>query len=114
MGLARDVANFLKCYKPSLLHRTFVHSLSRIESKMSSSDRSIAIFLSDTSKINKKAFSGGQQSSYIDNIDVCCRYLQIFSGLSWLNIDIDSILYNYEEGILLTGELSVEACENRT
>lgn len=115
--LARDVANRLKCYKPALLHTTFVPSLSGIESKMSSSDPSTAIFLSDTSKqittkINKKAFSGGQPTIELHrklggniNVDVCCRYLQIFSGLSSLNIDIDSILYNYKEGILLTGEL---------
>ena len=115
--LARDVAHRLKCHKPTLLHTTFVPSLLGIEMKMSSSNPSEAIFLSDTSqqittKINKKAFSGGQNTIELHrilgantHIDVSCRYLQIFSGLSDININIDSILHDYEKGILLTGQL---------
>ena len=115
--LARDVAKQIKCHKPALLHTTFVPALTDIDSKMSSSNPLSAIFLSDTNKqitnkINRKAFSGGQDTMELHKImganvsvDVSCRYLQIFHRLSDDKIAIDRILNDYKNGIVLTGEL---------
>jgi tryptophanyl-tRNA synthetase len=115
--LARDVARNLKCHKPALLHTTFVPALTSVNSKMSSSDPSTAIFLSDNikqivTKINKRAFSGGQNTIKLHhelganiNIDVSCRYLQIFSKLSLNDIPVEDIITKYRKGLILSAEL---------
>lgn len=91
--LARDVAHCLKQYKPALIHTSFIPGLKDIKSKMSSSDPTSAIFLSNTDKqihhkIMRYAFSGGcdtaeeQRKLGADtSIDVSCRYLRIFGSL---------------------------------
>lgn len=63
--MTRDVAPRLGYPKPALLHATFFPALQGSKTKMSASDNSTAIFLTDTAKqiknkINKHAFSGGQ------------------------------------------------------
>lgn len=120
--LARDVAVHLKCSKPMLLHTAFVPGLKNIEIKMSSSDPQSAIFLSDTNaqikrKINKYAFSGGQDTKELQkqlgadlSVDVSCKYLQLFSSFlfaldSSKSFDVESLLSGYRDGSVLTGEI---------
>ena len=100
--------------KPALIHAKFVTALQGAEGKMSASDPTSAIFMSDTAKqikdkINKHAFSGGQET--LDehrkkggdpDIDVAYSYLSYFldddEELAQLAID-------YRKGELLTGEM---------
>jgi tryptophanyl-tRNA synthetase len=63
--MTRDVAAKLKYMKPSTIYSTFFPALQGLKAKMSSSDATSSILLTDTakqieSKINKYAFSGGQ------------------------------------------------------
>lgn len=62
--MTRDVAQRLGMPKPALIHSAFVPALQGAKSKMSASEASSAIFLTDSAeeiehKINKYAFSGG-------------------------------------------------------
>lgn len=63
--LTRSIAKKLKHRKPALIHTKFLPGLSGVDTKMSSSNPSECIFLSDTAKqIRKKinkSFSGGQE-----------------------------------------------------
>jgi len=63
--MTRDVAPRLGWKKPALLHSKFFPALTGSKTKMSASDASTTIYVSDTpemikSKVNKYAFSGGQ------------------------------------------------------
>mmetsp|Transcript_9119 Transcript_9119/g.21232 ORF Transcript_9119/g.21232 Transcript_9119/m.21232 type:complete len:411 (+) Transcript_9119:56-1288(+) len=63
--MTRDVAPRLGWKKPALIHSKFFPALTGAKSKMSASDSSTTIYVSDTpemikSKVNKYAFSGGQ------------------------------------------------------
>lgn len=63
--MTRDVARKMKHPKPSLIHFSFLPSLSGVDTKMSSSTVETCIFLNDKpnqvkKKINK-SFSGGQE-----------------------------------------------------
>jgi len=65
--MTRDVAHKLKYMKPANIYSTFFPALQGKKSKMSSSDFSSTILLTDTpkmikEKINKYAFSGGRQT----------------------------------------------------
>ncbi|KAI8627635.1 hypothetical protein F5Y19DRAFT_160511 [Xylariaceae sp. FL1651] len=112
--LTRDCAARLKYAKPSLIHSRFLDALQGPGSKMSASIDSSAIFMKDSAnqiknKINKYAFSGGQETAEEQrekggnpDVDVAYQYLQFFmeddEGLAKLGKD-------YREGRLLTGEL---------
>jgi len=112
--LTRDVAAGLHYAKPSLIHMRFLDALQGPGSKMSASDSTSAIFLNDTpksikTKINKYAFSGGQETveehrekGGNPDVDVAYQYLQFFmeddEKLAQLEAD-------YRSGKLLTGEL---------
>ncbi|KAK9449572.1 uncharacterized protein V1518DRAFT_373110 [Limtongia smithiae] len=114
--VCRDVAFKLKYPKPSLIHSRFFPALQGSQSKMSASDNSSAIFMTDTSKeIDKKikryAFSGGrdtleEQRKYGGNpdVDVSFQYLSFF-----LDDDeaLEKVREDYKSGKLLTGELKV-------
>ena len=88
--MTRDVAPRLGYFKPALLHSTFFPALQGSQSKMSSSDPTSSIFLTDTpnqikNKINKYAFSGGRDTKeehekYGGNteVDVSYQYLTFF------------------------------------
>ena len=88
--LTRDCAAGLKYAKPSLIHMRFLDALQGPGSKMSASDDTSAIFLNDSAKaiktkINKYAFSGGQESVEEHrekggnaDVDVSYQYLQFF------------------------------------
>ncbi|KAI1847179.1 hypothetical protein JX265_011855 [Neoarthrinium moseri] len=112
--VTRDVASRLKFAKPSLIHARFLDALQGPGSKMSASIDTSAIFLKDTpnqikNKINKYAFSGGQETveehrKLGGNPDVDVSY-------QWLNFfmeDDDALKKlgeDYRKGELLTGEL---------
>ncbi|XP_062502294.1 tryptophan--tRNA ligase, cytoplasmic-like [Corticium candelabrum] len=112
--MTRDVAPRLGYLKPALIHSTFFPALQGPKSKMSASDPTSSIFLTDSpaqikKKINKYAFSGGRdtveehrQHGGDTAIDVSYQYLSFF-------LDDDEklahIKEDYESGRMLTGEL---------
>ncbi|KAI0471770.1 hypothetical protein GGR56DRAFT_655440 [Xylariaceae sp. FL0804] len=112
--LTRDCATQLKYAKPSLIHSRFLDALQGPGSKMSASVDSSAIFMKDTpnqikNKINKYAFSGGQETAEQQravggnpDVDVSYQYLQFFMED---DEELGSIGRDYREGRLLTGEL---------
>ena len=115
--LTRDCAQRLKAPKPILLLAKFFPALQGPFSKMSSSDDTSAIFLTDTpnqikKKINKYAFSGGRDTMEEHrklggnpDVDTSYQYLTFF-----LEDDQElKTLYNaYRSGELLSGELKAK------
>ena len=110
----REHAEKMKYKKPSLIHAIFLPALQGPGSKMSASIDTSAIFMSDTpnqvkNKINKYAFSGGQETTDLHRQlggrtkdDVAFQYLTFF-----MEDDdrLEQIRQDYEAGKLLTGEL---------
>ena len=88
--MTRDVAPTLKFRKPALIHSTFIPSLKGAKSKMSASDETSSIYLTDTpkqikSKVNKHAFSGGcdnvqehREKGGNCDVDISFQYLTFF------------------------------------
>eukprot|EP00824_Muranothrix_gubernata_P008958 TRINITY_DN21523_c0_g1_i1.p1 TRINITY_DN21523_c0_g1~~TRINITY_DN21523_c0_g1_i1.p1 ORF type:complete len:482 (+),score=106.39 TRINITY_DN21523_c0_g1_i1:2-1447(+) len=122
--MTRDVAPRIKQLKPAAIHSKFFPALQGFKSKMSGSKESSAIFVTDTpkqvkNKINKYAFSGGQQTAedqrkYGANleIDIAYNYLIFF-----LEDDekLKEIGEKYKSGEMLTGEVKailVEILQN--
>ncbi|KAL7749459.1 tryptophan--tRNA ligase [Sorochytrium milnesiophthora] len=119
--LTRDVAHKLKYPKPALIHAKFFPALQGPQSKMSGSDSTSAIFLSDTpkqvrSKINKYAFSGGKATveehralGGDPDVDVAFQYLTFFE-------DDDAVLAElaeqYRSGQLLSGEMKAKCADS--
>ncbi|CAM6031714.1 unnamed protein product, partial [Sphagnum compactum] len=115
--LTRDVAPRMGCRKPALIHSTFFPPLQGRGGKMGSSEPTSAIFLTDTSKqikdkINKHAFSGGQETLELQrqlganlSVDVPYEWLRYF-----LESDerLAEIGYQYSTGAMLTGEVKKE------
>jgi len=65
--MTRDVALRLKGHKPALIESRFFPSLKGESGKMSASDETSAVYVTDTpkqikNKINKYAFSGGRDT----------------------------------------------------
>lgn len=122
--MTRDVAPKLKppglpkgakgLRKPALLHSVFFPALQGAKTKMSASDSSTSIFLTDTpneikKKINKYAFSGGQVDVETHrklggnpDIDTSYQYLKFFLED---DDDLAEIKKQYISGELLTGEI---------
>lgn len=112
--VARDVAAKLKYPKPSLIHSKFFPALQGPQTKMSASDDTSAIFMTDTpnqikKKINKYAFSGGQVSVEDHrrlggncDVDVAFQYLTFFLDD---DDEVEAIRKQYSSGEMLTGEL---------
>ena len=100
--------------KPALIHSKFVTALQGAEGKMSASDPTSAIFMSDTpkqikDKINKHAFSGGRETleehrekGGNPDIDVAYQYLTYFLDD---DEELGKVATDYRKGELLTGEL---------
>jgi tryptophanyl-tRNA synthetase len=88
--LTRDVASQLKYAKPALIHARFLDALQGPGSKMSASVDSSSILVTDSakkisSKINRFAFSGGQETveehrakGGNPDVDVPYQYLKFF------------------------------------
>lgn len=112
--MTRDVAPRLGYPKPSLIFSTFIPALQGAQTKMSGSDPTTSIFLTDTpkqikTKINKYAFSGGgtsveehREKGGDCNVDISFKYLSFF-----LEDDdqLEEIRKKYSSGEMLTGEL---------
>ncbi|KAK3875289.1 hypothetical protein Pcinc_019824 [Petrolisthes cinctipes] len=115
--MTRDVAPRIGFQKPALIHSTFFPALQGAGSKMSASDETSSIFLTDTpnqvkKKINKYAFSGGRDTLEEHRelggdceVDVSYMYLSFF-----LEDDarLQEIRQEYSSGRMLTGELKAE------
>ncbi|CAM0949744.1 unnamed protein product [Alopecurus aequalis] len=89
--MTRDVAPRLGYQKPSLIESRFFPALQGENTKMSASDPNSAIYVTDTkkditTKVNKYAFSGGQ--------DTVALHRKLGANLD-----------DYKEGKLLTGEV---------
>ena len=88
--MTRDVAPTLKFRKPALIHSTFIPALQGAKTKMSASDETSSIYLTDTpkqikTKINKHAFSGGRDTEQEHrekggdcDVDISFQYLTFF------------------------------------
>lgn len=112
--VCRDVASKLKYSKPSLIHSKFFPALQGSTTKMSASDDTSAIFMTDTpkqvvKKINKYAFSGGKATveehrKYGGNpdVDVAFQYLSFFKTDEAFLADVEE---KYRKGELLSGEM---------
>lgn len=110
----RENAPKMKYKKPSLIHSIFLPALQGPGSKMSASVDSSAIFLTDTpnqikSKINKHAFSGGQDTLEKHRElggrakdDVPFQYLTFFMED---DVELERLRAGYEKGEILTGEM---------
>ena len=110
----RDNAPKLKYKKPSLIHSIFLPALQGPGSKMSASIDSSAIFLTDTpnqikNKINRHAFSGGQDTlekhrelGGRTKEDVPFQYLTFFMED---DDELERLRVGYEKGEILTGEM---------
>lgn len=114
--LLRDNAHRMRLPspKPALIHSKFLTALQGAGGKMSASDPTSAIFMSDTKadikkKINKYAFSGGRTTleehrQYGGNpdVDVPYQYLTYFLED---DAQLKKIHDDYKSGQLLTGEI---------
>ncbi|XP_021357023.1 tryptophan--tRNA ligase, cytoplasmic-like isoform X1 [Mizuhopecten yessoensis] len=115
--MTRDVAPRLNCEKPALLHSTFFPALQGAQSKMSASDPTSSIFLTDSDKeikdkINKYAYSGGgstveehKEKGGDCEVDVAFQYMKFFSEDDERLAEIEKA---YTKGELLTGHLKKE------
>ncbi|MFH1211433.1 MAG: tryptophan--tRNA ligase [Candidatus Woesearchaeota archaeon] len=113
--VSRDVIPKLGFYKPAILHGCFLPPLGGIEGKMSSSEASTAILTTDDAKtvknkINKYAFSGGQDTveehrkkGGNPDIDVSFQYLRMLFEPD--DAKLKQIHDDYRSGKLLSGEL---------
>ncbi|PWN53578.1 tryptophanyl-tRNA synthetase [Violaceomyces palustris] len=110
----RDVAVKLKYPKPCLIHAKFIPALQGSQTKMSASNEMSSIYMHDTpnqikNKINKHAFSGGQETMEEQrrlggnpDVDVSFQYMLFFVDD---DAEMDQLAKDYRSGALLTGEL---------
>ena len=113
--VARDVLPKLCYYKPASIQNSFFPDLTGHDGKMSSSNADTAIYMSDTpkmvkSKINKYAFSGGQDTLELHrklggdpSVDISFQWLYQFFESD--DNKIKKIEEDYISGELLSGEL---------
>ncbi|KAK9907769.1 hypothetical protein WJX75_009683 [Coccomyxa subellipsoidea] len=115
--MTRDVAPKLGYFKPALIESCFFPALQGETGKMSASDPTSAIFVTDTAKqiktkINKHAFSGGcatveehrEKGANLD-VDVSWKYLNFFLEDDARLAEIGQL---YGSGQMLTGEIKAE------
>jgi len=112
--ISRDVIEKLGHKKPSIIHAKFMSPLTGASGKSSSSGEGKSIFMTDDAKtvknkINKNAFSGGQETveehrkkgGNVD-VDVSCQWLKYFEEDDKKLADIYK---KYSKGELLSGEV---------
>ncbi|CAM8961626.1 unnamed protein product [Rhodiola kirilowii] len=115
--MTRDVAPRLGYHKPALIESSFFPSLQGESGKMSASDPNSAIYVTDSGnsikkKINKYAFSGGQDSiekhrelgANIE-VDIPFKYLCFFLDD---DDELEDIRQKYGKGEMLTGEVKLK------
>jgi tryptophanyl-tRNA synthetase len=112
--MTRDVAPRLHYHKPALIHSKFFPALQGAGSKMSASDTTSSIFVTDTpkqieDKVKKYAFSGGRETLEEHralggncDVDVSFQYLSFFLES---DAELERIRQEYSSGRMLTGEL---------
>ncbi len=112
--ISRDVVQKLGHKKPAIMHAKFMSPLTGTVGKSSSSNSSKTILLTDDSKtvkakINKYAFSGGQdtikehrEKGGNTKTDVACQWLKYFEHD---DEKLAKIYKDYSEGKLLSGEV---------
>ena len=112
--LTRQVAEKKRWPKPAAIHSKFLPALQGSQSKMSASDQSTAIYVSDSEKdirkkLKKNAASGGgntleeQRARGADlSKDVAYQYLRVFMED---DEELDQIGRDYESGKMTTGEI---------
>ncbi|XP_059275346.1 tryptophan--tRNA ligase, cytoplasmic [Lycium ferocissimum] len=112
--MTRDVAPRIGYHKPALIESSFFPALQGENGKMSASDPNSAIYVTDSAKeiknkINRYAFSGGQDSiekhrKYGANleVDIPFKYLGFFLDD---DKELDHIREEYGSGRMLTGEI---------
>ncbi|WUR05128.1 tryptophanyl-tRNA ligase (WARS1) [Vairimorpha necatrix] len=112
--LARDKANILKEPKPTTLYVSLLPDLKGVNKKMSASDNTSSIFLTDTpakiaKKIKKYAYSGGKETleehrllGGDTSIDIPYQYLRYFHTDS---SELERIKEEYEKGNMSSGEI---------
>ncbi|XP_038990386.1 tryptophan--tRNA ligase, cytoplasmic-like isoform X2 [Phoenix dactylifera] len=112
--MTRDVAPRIGYQKPALIESSFFPALQGETGKMSASDPNSAIYVTDSSKdiknkVNRYAFSGGQDS--IENhrkyganleVDIPVKYLNFFLED---DAELEHIKKEYGAGRMLTGEV---------
>ncbi|KAJ9176951.1 hypothetical protein P3X46_012209 [Hevea brasiliensis] len=118
--MTRDVAPRIGYHKPSLIESSFFPALQGETGKMSASDPNSAIYVTDSAKeiknkINKHAFSGGQDSlekhrKYGANleVDIPIKYLNFFLED---DDELEHIKKEYAAGRVLTGEVKKRLAE---
>ncbi|CAL9128156.1 unnamed protein product [Musa textilis] len=118
--MTRDVAPRIGYQKPALIESSFFPALQGETGKMSASDPNSAIYVTDSSKdiknkVNRYAFSGGQDS--IENhrkyganleVDIPVKYLGFFLED---DAELDHIKKEYGAGRMLTGEIKKRLVE---
>lgn len=112
--MTRDIAHSLDCEKPALIHSKFIASLKGLNGKMSSSDPTTAIYISDTkdeirNKVMKHAFSGGRETArehkqYGGNCDIDVSYIYLSFFLDD-DKELEQIRQDYTSGKMLSGTL---------
>ncbi|KAM3273011.1 hypothetical protein ACQJBY_042816 [Aegilops geniculata] len=112
--MTRDVAPRIGYQKPALIESRFFPALQGENTKMSASDPNSAIYVTDSTKeiktkVNKYAFSGGQDSVELHRklganleVDVSIKYLNFFLED---DDELERIKKAYKEGSMLTGEV---------
>lgn len=115
--LTRDAAPKLGFLKPALIHSKFFPALQGSKTKMSASNESSAIFVTDSpkqikDKINKYAFSGGGETLEVHrekggncDVDVSYQWLTFFMEDDQR---LEKIREEYSSGRMLTGEIKKE------
>ncbi|XWS52740.1 hypothetical protein CRYUN_Cryun11dG0098100 [Craigia yunnanensis] len=112
--MTRDVAPRIGYHKPALIESLFFPALQGETGKMSASDPNSAIYVTDSAKdikykVNKHAFTGGQESiekhrQYGANleVDIPIKYLNFFLED---DAELEHIKKEYGAGRMLTGEV---------
>ena len=117
--MTRDVAGRLGYRKPSLIHCRFLPGLQGAQSKMSASNASSSVFLTDTgSQIRSKvmrAHSGGKET--LEEQRKEGANLASYVAFQWLTAIMESdeelldIGERYSRGLMLTGEVKEKLIE---
>ncbi|GKE10441.1 tryptophan--tRNA ligase, cytoplasmic [Tanacetum coccineum] len=112
--MTRDVAPRLGYSKPALIESLFFPALQGETGKMSASDANSAIYVTDSykdiqTKVNRYAFSGGQESVERHRelganleVDIPFKYLSFFLDD---DEELEHIREEYGSGRMLTGEI---------
>ncbi|KAE8705765.1 Tryptophan--tRNA ligase [Hibiscus syriacus] len=118
--MTRDVAPRIGYHKPALIESLFFPALQGETGKMSASDPNSAIYVTDSvkdikHKVNKHAFTGGQESiekhrQYGANleVDIPIKYLNFFLED---DAELEHIKKEYGAGRMLTGEVKKRLTE---